>query len=121
MATLRAVERRHEPRSQADLGLLVWCIETKGARFLQEARAREISLSGALLSGLDAELSPGDVIGILYAGKKARYQVIWVRESGPGHKIQAAVYRIAPDECPWGDLLKKEHAGDPPAISQPAR
>jgi len=75
---------------------------------MQEVRARDISLSGALLSGLDAELRSGDVIGILYAGKKARYRVVWVREGESSQKIQAAVHRIAPDACPWQELLLEE-------------
>jgi hypothetical protein len=110
MGTLRFVERRREPRTDVDLALIVWGVDTRGDRFLQEAQAREISLSGALLSGLDAELRSGDVIGILYAGKKARYRVVWVRESGTNNKVQAAVHRIAPDECPWKELLSEEPA-----------
>ena len=114
------IDRRREPRIEVNLALTVWGVDTKGERFLQEARARDISLSGALLSGLDAELSSGDVVGILYSGRKARYRVVWVRHSGTSHKIQAAVQRIAPDECPWKDLLRQEEAGDPPTVRQPA-
>lgn len=55
-----------------DLGLTVWGVDTRGDRFLQEGRAREISLSGALLTCLEAQLRSGDVIGILYASRKAR-------------------------------------------------
>ncbi len=95
---------------------MVWGVDTRGDRFLQEARAREISLSGALLSGLDAELRSGDVIGILYAGKKARYRVVWVRYGGATRKIQAAVHRFATDECPWLALLSEEHVIAPPAV-----
>ena len=113
-------DRRREPRVEANLVLTIWGVDTRGDRFLQEARARNISLSGALLSGLDAELRSGDVIGILYAGKKARYRIVWVRESENGHKVQAAVHRIAPDECPWQDLLDEEQSDDPPAISASA-
>lgn len=124
MGTLRTIERRREPRTNVDLALTVWGVDTRGDRFLQEARAREISLSGALLSGLDAELRSGDVIGILYAGKKARYRVVWVRQSGNGLKVQAAVHRIAPDECPWKDLLSEDPADakgtiDPAAPESP--
>lgn len=108
MGVLRRIERRQETRTKVDLALTVWGVDTRGDRFLQEARAREISLSGALLAGLDAELRSGDVIGILYVGKKARYRVVWVRQSGTDHKIQAAVHRIAPDECPWKDLLRSD-------------
>ena len=113
MGTLHSIngqskDRRREPRTDIDLGLTVWGIDTRGDRFLQEARARDISFSGALILGLDAELRSGDVIGIFYAGKKARYRVVWVRQSGTSDKVQAAIHRIAPDECPWKELLIEE-------------
>jgi len=99
------IERRNEPRTKLDLALRVWGIDGKGEQFLQEARARDISLSGALLSGLDLNLHSGDVIGILYAGKSARYRVVWVRYDGAGEKMQVAVHRVEADACPWLDLL----------------
>jgi hypothetical protein len=115
----RTNDRRREPRIEADLVVTVWGVDTRGDRFLQEARACNISLSGALLSGLDAELRSGDVIGILYAGKKARYRIVWVRESGNGQKVRAAVHRISPDECPWKDLLAEEDTNTAPEASSP--
>lgn len=105
MGNLRNIDHRREPRTQANLALTVWGVDTKGERFLQEAQARDISLSGALLTGLDADLSSGDVIGILYARKKARYRVVWIRYHGTGDKMQVAVHRVTADECPWQDLL----------------
>lgn len=108
------VERRREPRIESDLGLMVWGVDTDGERFLQEARARDISHSGALLSGLDAELQSGDVVGILYAGRKARYRIVWVRYDKTGGKMQAAVQRFVPDECPWQDLLMEDSLQSPP-------
>jgi len=110
MEILRNPERRSEPRSRADLALTVWGVDSRGERFLQQVNAREISLSGALLSGLATELRSGDVIGILYAGKKARYRVVWVGRNGSPPKVQAAVHRFATDECPWKDLLAEESA-----------
>src|ERR1035438_36654 len=44
--------RRCEPRTDLDLGLTVWGVDTRRDRFLQETRARDISLSGALPIGL---------------------------------------------------------------------
>lgn len=107
MAILRSIDRRQESRLDAAIPVTVWGVDVRGERFLQEARARNISLSGALLSGLDAELRSGDVIGILQAGKKARFRVIWVRYGDIHSKIQAAVHRIEPDECPWKELLSE--------------
>jgi hypothetical protein len=110
MGILRRIDRRNEARSNADLKVTIWGVDSKGDRFLQEARAREISLSGALLSGIEVELRSGDVLGVLYSGKKARYRIVWVRYSDRGYKIQAAIHRIDPDVCPWRDLLREDPA-----------
>lgn len=105
MTIVRSYDRRHESRWLADLQVQIWGVDTRGERFLQDVHVRDISLSGALLTGLDADLRSGDVIGILYGKKKARYRVVWVRYDGAGEKMQAAVHRFQADECPWQDLL----------------
>jgi hypothetical protein len=114
MDILRPFDRRRERRRSVELPLLVWGVDTQGERFLQEAHARDISLSGALLSGLDADLRSGDVIGILCGKRKARFRVIWIRYDGDGEKMQVAVHRIEPDECPWAELLAVDSGTNPP-------
>jgi PilZ domain len=99
MGILRTYDRRREPR-KPDLSLMVGGVDTQGERFLQETHARDISVSGALLSGLNADLKSGDVIGVLYGKKTARYRVIWVRYDEMGDKMQAAVHRLESDACP---------------------
>jgi hypothetical protein len=110
MGILRSLDRRREARTSIDLALTVWGVDTRGERFVQEAHALDISLSGALLSGLDVELRSGDVVGILYGSRKARFRVIWVRYDEAGDKMQVAVHRIDPDVCPWRELLVEESA-----------
>ena len=100
-------ERRREQRTTIDLNLLVWGIDTHGERFLQEAHARDISLSGALLSGLETDIRSGDVIGVLCGKRKARFRVVWVRYDDAGDKMLVAVQRLAADECPWPELLNE--------------
>ena len=119
MGILQRIDRRREPRKPLDLLLLVWGVDTQGERFLQEAHARDISLSGALLSGLGVDLKSGDVIGILYGKKKARYRVVWVRYDEMGDKMQAAVHRLESDACPWLDLLTEEATESSPATDHP--
>ncbi len=109
-------DRRMEPRADADLTVMVWGVDTRGERFLQEARARDISLGGAMLSGLGAELRPGDVIGVLYRGRKARYRVVWIRYSGEFCRTLAAIHRVAPDECPWKELLATNQSVTNPTV-----
>jgi hypothetical protein len=121
MEILRNPERRREPRTKADLALTVWGVDANGERFLQKVYARDISLSGALLFGLDTKLRSGDVVGILYAGRKSRFRVVWVGHSGPPRKVQAAVHRFASDECPWKDLLTEESAAATAIAGLPVR
>jgi len=66
MGIVRNIDRRREQRTLRELPLIVWGVDAWGERFLQEARARDISLFGALLSALGADLKSGDVIGILF-------------------------------------------------------
>jgi len=108
MGDLRPLDRRHGPRKLVDLPLEVWGVDARGEQFLETARARDISLSGALLSGLATDLRSGDLIGVLYAGRKARFRVVWVRYDGDGDKMLVAIHRIAEDACPWQNLLASD-------------
>lgn len=110
MGILRRMDRRREGRSEIELPLMVWGVDTKGERFLQEATARDISLSGALLTGLDADLQSGDIVGILCGKRKARFRIVWVRYDETGDKMQVAVHRVDPDGCPWIELLSTEES-----------
>jgi hypothetical protein len=110
---VRLIERRRESRISSDLQLEVWGIDARGEPFQQFAQACDISLSGALLS-VEVELRSGDLIGVLYAGKKARYRVVWVSHSGKDKKVRAAVHRVDVDECPWQNLLPNSPAPNPP-------
>ena len=112
MPSFGPFDRRHEPRTPTDLPLQVWGVDTRGERFLQSARARDISLRGALVSGLDTDLRSGDVIGVLYAGRKARFRVVWVRYDESGDKMLVAIHRFAADACPWQDLLASESGSE---------
>jgi hypothetical protein len=105
MGILRSFDRRREQRNRRDLPLMVWVSMPTKSGVLQEAWARDISLCGALMTGLDADLKSGDLIGILSGKKKARYRVVWGRYDGAGDKMQAAIHRLESDAGPWLDLL----------------
>jgi len=113
MGILRHIDRRSEPRTHANFAVTVWGVDTRGEHFLQEAQVRDISVNGALLSGIEADLRPGDVIGLLYLGRKTRYRIVWLRYDDGGDKIQAAIHRMEADPCPWDELLKTEFAAPP--------
>jgi transposase len=69
-------------------------------------------LNGALLSGLETDLRSGDLIGVLYAGRKARFRVVWVCYDRDGDKMLVAIHRVAADACPWQNLLANDQGSE---------
>ena len=95
------MENRPEPRVATNLVIRVWGMGADGKPFLQNAEAHNISSQGAKLSGIEHQLTPGDVIGVQLADKKARYRVVWMIDAGHLLKIQAGVQLVDGQQCPW--------------------
>ncbi len=103
-------DKQLEPRVTVDLPVRVWGMSAEGRPFSQHARAQNISLDGALLSGIESELKVGDVIGVQCDDKKTRCTVAWVMNTGPIKKNQVGVKLLADQECPWKKYLPIEGA-----------
>ena len=61
---------RPDPRLTTDLPVRVWGMAANGQTFNQQVQARNISISGALFSGLEHQLKVGDVVGVQYNNQK---------------------------------------------------
>ena len=101
---------RPEPRVDSDLPLRAWGLDSAGKPFTQIAKAHNVSSQGALISGIDAPLKPGDIIGVQYEQKKARCRVVWVVDAGGILKTQAGLQLLDGQECPWKEVLAKPPA-----------
>lgn len=101
---------RPDPRVDTDLPVRVFGMDSNGKPFNQHVRARNISLSGACVSGVVAALKPSDVIGIELEQKKARCRVIWVVDAGGIQKNQLGLQLLEGQECPWREALDKQLA-----------
>jgi hypothetical protein len=88
-------EHRPDPRLATDLSVRVWGMAASGQTFNQTIHARNISISGALLSGLEHALKVGDVIGVQYKDRKTRCKVVWVMDTNSPQKMQAGIEIIA--------------------------
>jgi hypothetical protein len=95
------VEHRQEQRVQRDFAVQVSGRDSNGTVFTQSVTASNISRSGALLSGLSSGIRSGDLLWVEYQQRKARFRIVWVRDSQSGLKTQAAVQRLEKEECPW--------------------
>ena len=96
---------RPEPRIQVELAVRVWGMGKDSRPFFQQAEARNISSQGALLSGLEQQLTAGDMIGVQYGDRKARFRVVWVIDAGATYKIQAGVQLLPDQHIPWRQEL----------------
>jgi hypothetical protein len=114
------VERRREPRVASGLKIQVWGIDAQGTRFAQSALARNISGQGALLSGVEQALRAGDLVGIRYGERRARFRVVWTRKSESENGVQAAVQRLEEDACPWKEELGCEETRAVPEMANAA-
>lgn len=106
-------ERRKDSRTQTHVSVRVSGLDEFGNRFDQLATACNISAGGALLTGLKQGLRTRDLLIVGCGAHRARFRVVWVRDSETSRKIQAAVQRIKIDPCPWPELLVQTAAALP--------
>jgi hypothetical protein len=105
-----------EPRVDVNLPVRVFGMDAEGRPFSQKAQARNISLHGARVAGLEKQLKPGDIVGVQFGEQKTRCKVVWVVDAGPVQKIEAGVKMVEGQPCPW----EKEMQTSPTAASPPS-
>jgi hypothetical protein len=76
-----------------------------GKPFTESALASSISGAGALLSGMARRVRAEDLVWIEYQDRKARFRIVWVKDSESEQKTQAAVQKLETEECPWKSLV----------------
>src|SRR5713226_1862428 len=113
-------ESRPETRVPVNLKVRIWGMDAGGHTFFQHVSACNISSKGALLSGIEHGLTVGEIIGLQYGDKKARYKIVWVLEAGALQKIQAGIELVSEQECPWkaGCLPARDRSRCLPGIAE---
>lgn len=111
------MDKRPESRLSADIPVRVWGMDADGRPFFQSATASNLSSEGAQLSRVHHALREGEIIGIQYAERKARFKVIWVKEQGMPDRVEAGVKIMAGQIAPWGDLTQENQAAAKPVRS----
>src|SRR5258708_17016229 len=100
------MEKRPELRVSADIPVRVWGMDADGRPFFQSAMANNLSSEGAQLTHIHHTLKVGDIIGIQYGEKKARFNVIWAKSSVAPGRNQAGVRILAQQPIPWGEVTE---------------
>jgi hypothetical protein len=76
------MDRRREPRVFVDLPVQIWGMDANSYPFSQPASVRSISGSGATLQCVDARLTPGEMIDVLYDGTRGQFRIVWCGKPG---------------------------------------
>jgi hypothetical protein len=108
------IQRRKETRIQTSLPICVTGINTEGQCFKQDAVATDISIGGALVTGVQQQMRCGDAIRITFNGIEARFRIVWLSEAGP-YNYKIAVHKFDPDDCPWTESLTARESKSEPA------
>src|SRR5216683_8058736 len=111
------MEKRPELRVLADIPVRVWGMDSDGKPFFQSATAGSLSSEGGQLSHINHCLKIGDVIGIQYGDKKARFEVIWVKPALVPERNNVGVMILAQQTVPWADVT----AGNRPEVVRERR
>ena len=109
-----------EPRIDVNLPIRVFGMDAEGRPFSQKAYARNISLHGAKVAGLEKQLKPGDIVGVQSGDQKARCKVMWVVDAGPLHKIETGVEMVEGQPCPWQKEMEASQTVAPATRNAPA-
>ncbi|HEX3322308.1 MAG TPA: hypothetical protein VHR84_16505 [Terriglobales bacterium] len=99
-------ERRGHTRASIEVTVELWGRNDSGAAFTQSVKARNISVAGALLVGVQHKLRCGDVISIVKDRFHARFRVVWTRDSGTGSGSLVAIHKVNGQQCPWIEELQ---------------
>jgi PilZ domain len=117
----KLMEKRPESRIPADIPLRIWGMDAEGKPFFQSALGSSLSTEGAQLTNLHHHLKTGEIVGIQYGTKKARFKVIWAKRSVAPRRNQAGVLVLAGQSVPWADITEQNRRTRPQAGDQKRR
>jgi PilZ domain len=89
--------------SRLDIGLRVqlWGTNANGRPFIEAACALNISEKGFRLQKVRARLKPGDVVSLVYGGKKAPFRVVWIGEGDTPREHHVGLLLADPQHPLW--------------------
>jgi hypothetical protein len=95
---------KRENRVDAPIIVRVWGMDAEGRPFFQNASADNLSAEGALLTGIRHQLKTGEVVGIQYNERKARFKVAWAKDALLPGSVEAGVQILPNQRTPWESM-----------------
>ncbi len=101
------MEPKGETRVAAELPVRVWGMDADGKPFFQNATASNLSTEGALLTRIQHPLKMGEILGVQYGDKKARFEIKWVKAVALPKGFDAGVKILPNQVTPWDEISRK--------------
>jgi hypothetical protein len=99
--------QRRELRTETKLPVRIFGTDAAGKMFSENVSTLDISREGARLGGLQAQIKPGEIVGITHGANKSRFTVKWVGLPGTPQAGQVGLQNLSPEKEIWQVTVPK--------------
>lgn len=93
--------QRREPRKEIRLPVRIFGTDAQGRTFSENVFTLDISHAGARLTGVQAEIKPGETVGVTCGKNRGRFSVKWTGRTGTPQQGQVGLENLAPEKPLW--------------------
>lgn len=93
--------QRREPRKTVSLPVRIFGTDVHGRPFSENVSTLNVSRDGAALSGVQAEIKVGEIIGLTYGKNKGRFRVTWVGQPATPQIGRVGLLNVSPAKPLW--------------------
>ncbi len=93
--------KRREPRKEIKVPVRIFGTDSGGQIFSEKVFTADVSQHGVLLTGVQAQPSVDEIVGLTYGQTKGHFRVKWVGEPGTPKAGQMGMLNLAPEKVFW--------------------
>jgi hypothetical protein len=101
------MEKPEENCGSAEVPVRAFGMDADGKPFFEKAVASRLNAQGATVTRIQHALKAGEVIGIQYQDKKARFTILSVKPGFLPNTVEATVQIMEGQTVPWTDLASE--------------
>jgi len=98
---------RRNPRIELKVPVRIFGTDAHGKIFSESVSTLDVSLDGAQLAGVQAELKIDEIVGLTYAQKKVHFRVKWIGKPGTPMANRIGLLNLTPEKPLWEVTLPK--------------
>jgi hypothetical protein len=99
--------QRREPRTETKLPVRIFGTDAAGRVFSENVFTLDISREGVRLDGVQVQIKPGDIVGVVHGTNKSRFTVKWAGAPGSPRAGQIGLQNLSPEKDIWEVTLPR--------------